>query len=263
MGFSMRLVTLVLFAATPAFADPPPGYHLIWAEEFDSTGLPDPSRWAYDTEANATGWYNNELQYYAVARPETTWVEDGILTITARQERLAEAEDYGGQDYASGRLITRGLFEFTYGYVEVRAKLPCGQGLWPAIWMLGARGEWPGSGEIDIMEHLNSEPKVYGTLHMAATAGTGGISGEHPLPAACSDFHLFQLDWSAETIKIGVDGTVFNRYENPGRGKAEWPYSGPFYLLLNLAVGGDWPGQPTPHALPARFLIDYVRVYQR
>ncbi|MFO1203316.1 MAG: glycoside hydrolase family 16 protein [Tabrizicola sp.] len=258
----MRLIGLFVLLSTPALAGPPEGYRLVWADEFNAQGLPDADKWAYDTEANATGWYNNELQYYAVGRAETTALGNGVLSITARQERLTEAPDYGGQDYSSGRLITRGLFEFTYGYVEVRAKLPCGQGLWPAIWMLGATGDWPASGEIDIMEHLNAEPRVYGTLHMAATAGTGGLSQPHPLANACEAFHLYQLTWTRDRIEIAVDGQTYNAYNNPGQGAETWPYDRPFYLLLNLAVGGDWPGDPDPSVLPATFEIDYVRVYQ-
>ncbi|HEU4850830.1 MAG TPA: glycoside hydrolase family 16 protein [Telluria sp.] len=159
----------------------PPGWKLAWADEFDKPGLPDPSMWDYDTELNKRGWHNEELQYYARARPENSRVADGKLLITARRETLSDAPDFGGQPYTSARLFTRGRYEFTYGYVEVRARLPCGLGTWPAIWMLGSEGKWPERGEIDIMEHV------------------GKKKGE-----VLASFHTGAFNWPAKTQKTAV-----------------------------------------------------------
>ena len=162
---------------SPPAAGLPAGYRLVWFDEFDLDGLPDTQRWGYDTERNPFGWYNGELQYYAAARYENTLVSDGRLRITARRESLAGAADWGGQRYTSARLVTRGKAQWTYGFFEVRAKLPCGRGTWPAIWMLGAGGRWPDDGEIDIMEQVGSQPtRILGTVHTPITGGSGNGS---------------------------------------------------------------------------------------
>ena len=258
-----HILLLTCLLATPALASPPPGYALVWSDEFDVPGLPDPSRWAYDTEANATGWYNDELQYYAAARPENARVEGGRLVIAARREALTEEADYGGQAYTSARLITRGLAEWTYGFVEVRARLPCGAGTWPAIWMLGAEGPWPDAGEIDVMEQVGNDPDtVFGTIHTRASAGTSGVGASTEVPDACEAFHDYQVEWTPERLVIGVDGAPFHAYaraDHPGDG---WPFDGPFYLLLNLAVGGEMAGAVDDAIFPRAFEVDYVRVYQ-
>ena len=147
-----------------------PGWTLVWSDEFETNGLPDPTKWAFDTDRNRAGWYNNEKQYYAANRLENSRVENGKLIITARKERLTTAADYGGQNYTSARLVTRGLASWTYGFFEIRAKMPCGQGTWPAIWTLGVGGSrgmvWPDDGEIDIMEFVGSKPtEVFATVH--------------------------------------------------------------------------------------------------
>ena len=144
----------------------PAGYNLVWQDEFDIAGLPSSTKWAYDTEANQTGWYNNEKQYYAAARLQNSEVKNGKLIITARKEALTSAADYGGQQYTSARLITNGKASWTYGHFEIRAKMPCGKGTWPAIWTLGTVNDpWPANGEIDIMEHVGMDPTtVHGTI---------------------------------------------------------------------------------------------------
>ena len=149
----------------------PAGYAQVWGDEFDRPGLPDSKRWAYDTARNKQGWWNNELQYYAAARTENVRVENGRLIIEARKERLADRADYGGQDYSSGKIFTRGIADWTYGFIEVRAKLACGKGLWPAIWMLGSdeAAGWPALGEIDVMEHVGWDPgRVHSSVHTKA-----------------------------------------------------------------------------------------------
>jgi len=252
--------------ATPAVsAGVPPGYALVWADEFTGTGLPDVSKWSYDTEANATGWYNHELQYYAAARLENSQVANGELIITARKEALTAAPDYGRQAYTSARLITRGKVSWTYGFFEVRAKLPCGQGTWPAIWMLGANNDpWPANGEIDIMEQVGMKPaEITGTIHTTATAGTFGIGGVTQVIDACTNFHNYQLTWTAESLVIGVDNVPYFTYRNPGAGKASWPFDAPQYLILNLAIGGDMGGPVDDSIFPAQMKVEYVRVYQK
>ncbi len=257
--------------AAPSVATSPSlaGWKLVWSDEFNTDGLPDNTKWNYDTFRNSLGWYNNEQQYYAKARLQNSSVAKGSLSIVAVKERLSSAPDYGGQNYTSARLITQGKFSFTYGFVEVRAKLPCSTGTWPAIWSLGdTTGTWPAIGEIDIMEQkgMSASDKfsVLGTLHMSAFFGGSGKSSSIPVPDACTNFHNYQLTWDADKIQIGVDGIIYNTYANPKDGKpATWPFDKPQYLLLNLAMGGDLGG-----AIPGAFTsdqmqVDYVRVYQR
>jgi beta-glucanase (GH16 family) len=235
---------------------------LVWADEFDTPGLPDATRWDYDTERNRLGWFNNELQYYAAARTENSVVSGGSLNITARLESLSSATDWGGQRYTSSRLITRGKAAWTYCFFEVRAKLPCGRGTWPAIWTLGTGGVWPDDGEIDIMEQVGSNPtRVFGTVHTEQSRGPG-TGAAVQVPDACTTFHDYQLHWTADAIAIGVDGVEYYRYANPRAGKLTWPFNAPQYLLLNIALGGVLGGNIDDTIFPVTMAIDYVRVYQ-
>jgi beta-glucanase (GH16 family) len=263
-------------AASRSIVASAPARALVWSDEFTTNGLPDSSKWAYDTYANQTGWFNSELQYYANARLQNSSIASGVLTLTAIKERLSSLADYGNQNYSSVRLTTNGKYSFTYGYVEVRAKLPCAQGTWPAIWMLGTAtansgvgpDAWPAHGEIDIMEQRGitvpaDKQTVLGTLHTTAQHGGSGITASTPLMDACTAFHNYQLTWSADRIQIGVDGTVYNTFDKPaGADSTVWPFSTPQYLLLNVAMGGTLGG-----AVPSSFVADsmqveYVRVYQ-
>ncbi len=245
-------------------SDAPVGYRLVWSDEFDRPGLPDPARWTFDTEANRTGWYNNELQYYARDRPENATVADGRLVITARRESLRDAADHGGQRYTSARLITRGKADWTYGFFEIRAKLPCGGGSWPAIWMLGTSDKWPDGGEIDIMEHVGNDPGVvHSTVHTRASAGSSGDGNSLRLATACDRFHRYQLEWTKDALRFAVDGTPVHAYTRAAAGANGWPFDRPQYLLLNLAVGGDMGGKVDDRIFPARFEIDYVRVFRK
>lgn len=253
----------------------PEGYELVWADEFNTNGLPDESKWVYDTEANAFGWYNDELQYYAVRRLANSQVSDGKLSITAHianKETLAygpdytdtTVPDYGGQEYTSARLITRGKADWTYGFFEIRAKMPCGLGTWPAIWMLGIGDSWPDDGEIDIMEHVGKDPTtIYGTIHNLSTLGTNGDGSSIQVDDACSNFHDYQLTWTPDSLEIGVDGIIYHIYaKQPGAGYESWPFDAPQYLILNLAIGGDMAGPVDDSILPKSMEVDYVRVYQ-
>lgn len=243
----------------------PEGYKLVWSDEFKADGLPDPSKWVYDTGANKHGWYNNEKQYYSAARLQNSRVSHGKLIITARKEDMTSAADYGGQHYTSARLITRGKSSWTYGFVEVRAKLPKGVGSWPAIWMLGTRGGWPACGETDIMEQVGNKPTtILGTLHMQAAFADHGIGGKIEIRDADSAFHNYQVLWTHESISFSVDGKVYKTYHNPGKGVASWPFDQPQFLILNLAIGGNLTsGVIDDHAFPMHFEIEYARVYQK
>ncbi|WP_229458998.1 glycoside hydrolase family 16 protein [Massilia glaciei] len=244
----------------------PASWRLVWSDEFDVAGLPDPAKWDYDTSRNKQGWHNNELQYYSRARLDNSRVADGKLVITALKEKLTGAADYGGQSYTSARLFTRGKIDWTYGYFEIRAKLPCGLGTWPAIWTLGSKGAWPADGEIDIMEHVGKTPgQVLGSVHTGAynwpmnTQKTVTTT----VADACDAFHNYQLRWDAEQVVIGVDNRNFFQFVNPKDGdNAKWPFSNPQYLLLNVALGGDLGGPVDDAIFPVQMEVEYVRVYQ-
>ncbi len=250
-----------------AEASVPAGYELVWADEFATAGPPDPLRWGYDTEFNRSGWHNREQQYYSADRPENARVEGGHLILEARAERLADRDDWGGQEYSSARLVTRGRAAWTYGYLEVRAKLPCGRGTWPAVWLLPAtRDPDFANGEIDVMEHAGHDPaRIRHSLH---TATRNHRRGNHPtqitrVKDACAAFHTYHLHWTPSGITMGVDGV--SNCEFRRRSEEEWPFDQPFYLILNVAVGGTIGGARgiDPRAFPARMEVDFVRIYQR
>jgi beta-glucanase (GH16 family) len=242
----------------------PQGYVLAWSDEFDTSGLPDASHWQYDTGRNKVGWHNHELQYYSNGRPENSEVRNGKLVITARKESLSDQADWGGQQYSSARLITASKKEWTYGFFEIRAKLPCGKGTWPAIWMLGSQGAWPAGGELDIMEQVGSNPaRVFSTVHTTSGSGASGVGEAVQVTDACQAFHNYQMDWTAQQIRFGVDGKTHLIYKNPGSGKDKWPFDSPQFMILNLAIGGDLGGTVDDDIFPVRMEVDYVRVYQR
>lgn len=237
------------FAATPA-----------WQDEFDTPGAPDAAKWSHDLGGH--GWGNNELQQYTDELANAR-VEDGVLAITARRERL------GRRDYTSARLVSKDKGDFLYGRFEVRAKLPAGRGTWPAIWMLPtdrAYGGWPDSGEIDIMEHVGFDPEtVHATVHTGAYNHKLGThrSGTRKVGGATDGFHVYRVDWTPDAVRGYIDGGEVFEFPNEGTGPAAWPFDQRFHLLLNIAVGGDWGGRHgvDEAAFPARMLVDYVRVY--
>jgi beta-glucanase (GH16 family) len=240
---------------------------LVWQDEFNGTRL-DPSKWSFDTARNKEGWFNGELQYYSAGRRQNLRVAKGLLTIEARQETLETAPDWGGQHYTSARIISKGA-GWTYGFYEIRAKLPCARGTWPAIWMLPTNMvTWPDDGEIDIMEQVGAEPNlIYASLHTKLFNHVLKTqrSAQRLVPTSCSAFHRYQLDWRPDSITIGVDGRGILRVRNdqPG-GKGAWPFNVPFHMILNLAIGGDWAGAKgiDDAAMPQRMIVDYVRVWQ-
>jgi beta-glucanase (GH16 family) len=243
---------------------------LAWSDEFNGEAL-DRSKWSFDTSRNKQGWYNGELQYYAGGRPENLRLENGVLIIEARKdsEALRRFGDWGGQQYSSAKITTQGKKSFRYGFVEVSAKLPCSVGTWPGIWMMPAGNyPWPDGGEIDIMEQVGSQPHVsHATVHTKLFNHVihTGRGAEYAVPTSCEAFHRYQLDWTPQAITIGVDDHAYMRVRNnqPG-GKGAWPFDTPFYILLNLALGGNWaaPHGMDDKALPQRFEVDYVRVWQ-
>ena len=260
-ALSMAAAGPVAQAATFAV---PVGYRLVWSDEFDRDGLPDPAKWAYDTGMNKAGWHNRELQYYAGPRWENAAVKGGRLVITARKESLSSAPDWGGQRYSSTRLITQGKRDWTYGFFEIRAKLPCGQGTWPAIWMLNRDVVWPAGGELDIMEHVGREPgRVFSTVHTAAGSGSHGNGAATQLSDACDAFHNYQMHWTAEQVRFGIDGIVHFEYKNPRTGTDRWPFDAPQFLILNIAVGGDFGLAVDDRIFPVTMEVDHVRVYQK
>jgi beta-glucanase (GH16 family) len=244
--------------------EPPPeweleGWTLIWQDEFDGEEL-DPSRW--EMEIGGHGWGNNEWQFYT-DRPENVRLEDGFLVIEARDEFFVR------RNYTSGRIKTQNLFSFTYGRVEARMKLPYGQGIWPAFWMLGediTTVPWPASGEIDIMEHIGRQPRhIHGTVHGPGYSGSGGIGHYKVFPEATlsEEFHTYAIEWEPGEIRWYVDDEQFFRL-TPEQVRGEWVFDKPYFLLINLAVGGNWPGYPDDTTTFPQFLtVEYVRVYQR
>jgi len=240
-------------------------WKLVWNEEFDVPGLPDQKNWSYDTSRNKQGWYNNEKQYYSANRLENAEVKDGKLVITARKEALSSAEDWGGQQYTSARLLTDKKAQWTYGFFEVRAKIPCGLGTWPAIWMLGSGDKpWPTLGEIDIMEHVGrAKGNIYGTLHSKAHNSGGAKSKKVLIGDVCENFHNYQVLWTPDKMTFGVDDIKYHEYANPKTGDLEWPFHTPQYLILNIAVGGDFAGKKIDDSVfPAKMEIEYIHVYQ-
>lgn len=241
---------------------------LTWSDEFNGPNgsAPDPAKWHVIRSGSGNG--NDESQYYT-ARSVNVHQQDGNLVITARKERYKGRE--GVRQYTSARLETLGLFAQKYGRMEARIKLPGGQGIWPAFWMMGAnvkKIQWPACGEIDIMEQVGFEPStVHGTLHAVGYSGPMALGSEYTLPdhrRFSDDFHRFAVEWEPGEIRFYVDDVLFatrNQRDIPANGK--WPFDHPFFLLLNVAVGGHWPGEPDKTTVfPATMLVDYVRVYR-
>ena len=236
--------------------------NLVWSDEFNYTGLPDNTKWGYDVGGH--GWGNNELQYYTKERSENARVEGGNLIIEARRENMENRE------YTSARLVSKNKGDWKYGRVEVKAKLPQGRGIWPAIWMLPTEwkyGDWPRSGEIDIMEFVGYEPdRVHGTVHTQSFNHSIGTQKGSSLQFTdlASASHVYAIEWHADKIDFFVDNQRYFTFTNTNRGSADWPFDQTFHLILNVAVGGNWGGAQgvDPSVYPQRFVIDYVRVYQ-
>jgi beta-glucanase (GH16 family) len=235
----------------------------VWQDEFEVAGLPDSTRWDYDTGGN--GWGNQELQYYTRKDLENARVEDGHLTIEAHRKTLS------GSSYTSARLVTRGKADWKYGKFEIKAKLPSGRGTWPAIWMLPTEwnygnGSWPDNGEIDIMEHVGYDPgQVHATIHCNYYNHSKNTQkgGRILVSDASEAYHVYTIEWTPNEIKAFVDQTQYFQFPSSYTWQT-WPFDKKFHLLLNIAVGGSWGGaQGVDESIwPQRMEVDYVRVYK-
>jgi beta-glucanase (GH16 family) len=267
----------MITTASPAPAD---DWKLVWSDEFDHTGLPDPTKWDYEE-----GFIRNgESQYYTRQRPENARVEGGMLILECRndhytpenpqispwaqvQDRLRDGS--ATAPFTSASLLTKNKVSWQYGRVEVRAKVPQGRGVWPAVWMLGDSfgqdAHWPACGEIDLMEFVGNDPHhIHGTLHCAQEGRHRKNPGKMRVPQPFDGFHVYALEWTEHQIDFLFDGTVYHSVllDEAGEG-ANNPFRKPFFLLINLAFGGSWGGQIAPSILPQQFVVDYVRVYER
>ena len=231
--------------------------NLVWADEFDTDGAPNPANWSYDIGVGENGWGNGEAQFYRDV-PDNVQVSNGNLVITAK------TETFGGRNYTSARLKSENKFEFTYGKVEVRAKLPEGGGTWPAIWLLGANYDqpgftWPACGEIDIMEHKGNEPNIiHGTLHYPGNSAGNANGTTINIPNVMSEFKVYSVIWSDQSIRFFVDGQLYKTFTN----SAAVPFNHDFFIILNVAMGGTFGGDISPSFVQSAMEIDYVRVYQ-
>jgi beta-glucanase (GH16 family) len=256
--------TTTIATPDPVAPEPPDGMELVWSDEFDGDAI-DRSNWTYDI--GGWGWGNGEAQYYT-DRPENSRLQNGLLVIELREERFEDSY------YTSARLKSQGLQEFQYGRIEARIKVPKGSGTWPAFWMLGSsfeqdapdpENQWPNVGEIDIMEYVGREPDlVIGTLHGPGYAGAGGKSQWNRQEFDIGDdFHTFSVDWDAEGIRWFFDDEMYFEVGPEDLNGREWVFDQPFFLILNLALGGTLGGNiDLDLEYPIQYYVDYVRVYQ-
>lgn len=267
-AYIISILSIVL-----AFNSNSQNYKLIWQDEFKNSGKPNPEKWNYET-----GFIRNLEQQIYTDRKKNVRVKNGKLQITALRENYRNkrfdptVKNYRintpASEYTSGSINTKDKFEFKYGRIEVRAKLPEGNGVWPAIWMLGANFdeiEYPLAGEIDIMEHVGTEPDViHGTVHFPwdNNLGIRSVSNSKKISSSSEQFHVYSLNWTHEKIEFLIDNEVYHTFNVDDAGSLNNPFRRPFYILLNFALGGNWAGPVDPDFLPQKFLIDYIRVYQ-
>lgn len=237
---------------------------LIWQDEFNTEGFPNPKKWDFDHGGKGVVW-NYEKQYYTKNRLKNARVEKGNLIIEAHKEK------YEGSHYTSARLHTKNKLKLQYGIIEVRAKLPKGLGTWPAIWMLSDdrnTGKYDNDGEIDIMEHVGyDQGKVHASVHTTNYNGRKTFQATDTLVVndVSEEYHVYKVDWSPKKIEFYIDNKKYLTYENPTYGKETWPFDRPYHLLLNIAVGGTWGGLKgiDDSIFPQRMYIDYVRIYKK
>lgn len=272
-----RFYRLVFAAASLLLLSAPArarGWEIVWRDEFEGArgSAADARRWTEETGGG--GWGNKELQFYTKGARNAYLDGRGSLVIRAEGEALPESYKcwYGPCRYTSARLVTRGKFSRAYGRFEARLRLPRGQGLWPAFWLLGediGRAGWPACGEIDVMENIGREPStVHGTVHGPGYSGAAGVGASYELPGGerfADGFHVFAVEWEPRVLRWYVDGRLYHTL-TPGElpAGAKWVFDHPFFILLNVAVGGQWPGDPDPTTtFPQTMTVDYVRVYRR
>lgn len=253
-------------AGAPSDAGALSGWTLVWSDEFDGAANtpPDATKWVHETGGNGFG--NNELEYYTDRTDNAALDGNGSLVITAR------AEAFMGRNYTSARLKTQGQFDHTYGRFEARIRIPEGQGMWPAFWMLGndiGTAGWPTCGEIDVMENIGREPTiVHGTIHGPGYSGANGLGAPYSLPQNArfaDDYHVYAVEWETAAVRFYVDGALYETRTPADLPQGtKWVYDHPFFILLNVAVGGQWPGNPDGTTVfPQKMLVDYVRVYDK
>lgn len=242
-------------------------WEMIWNDEFDGAGLPDSSKWNYDVGGH--GWGNNEKQYYLAQSLENSYVREGKLHLVALKK------DHEKSQYTSAKLTTYRKFDLQYGKIEVKAKLPEGKGSWPAIWMLPLtirtkEESWPLCGEIDIMEHVGKDANmVHTSLHSALYNHIKGTQITHfeRLHDVCHNFHTYGIEWDENSIKFIIDGNLFFETHKGQEGRVPtnegWPFDKPYFLILNVAVGGNWGGEIDDQIFPNEMIVDYVRVYKK
>lgn len=266
MVYSLAILSLLAGCALSAPVTPtstpipvPDGWQLFWNDEFDGKSI-DLTNWTYDLGGG--GWGNGEMQVYTNA-PENARVENGLLIIEGRKE----TNESGGFQFTSARLKTQGLQTFQYGRIEARIKVPAGKGLWPAFWMLGENFPvvgWPDCGEIDIMEYVGREPDlIIGTMHGPGYSGAVGLSKwNRQNYNIADDFHAYAIEWDANQISWFYDGEKYSTYTRDDVGDRQWVFDQPFFIILNLAIGGTLGGLVAPDTqFPAQYLVDYVRVF--
>lgn len=256
MGGDPSLAWYHTFTTTPPNQTPDPDFtNLVFSDEFNTDGAPDAAKWVYDLGKGTNGWGNNEKQNYTNSATNVI-VQGGNLKITAKKEAS------GGADYSSARLKTDGKFSFTYGKLEIKAKLPTGAGTWPALWMLGqnyATKPWPACGEIDMMEHVgNNQNVILSTLHYPGHSGGEGNTGSKTIPNVSTEFHVYKTIWTASSVKTYVDDTMIHSVPNDG----SLPFNSDFFLILNVAMGGNLGGNIDAAFTQSSMEVDYVRVYQ-
>ena len=271
--FFSALIAAVTTASSSQIAAPAPtnsAWTLVWSDEFNGPNgsAIDASKWTLET--GGAGWGNQELESYT-DRTQNAFVQDGNLVIKAIAEKYT-GRDGVARNYTSARLRTLGKFSQTYGRFEARIKIPSGQGMWPAFWMLGDdidKVGWPACGEIDIIENIGKEPAIiHGSIHGPGYVGSIGLEAPYSLPGRrrfADDFHVFAIEWDVDSVSFYVDSDLYVRRTRadlkPGW---KWVFDKPFFMILNLAVGGDWPGNPdSTTVFPQSMLVDYVRVYRR
>src|SRR5438874_3270202 len=267
----VALLTCLFIAACPiAYASDPAVWSLVWSDEFDGSNgsAVDSNKWSFDIGGN--GWGNNELETYT-SRTANAYRDSGLLVIKALKETLT-GPDGITRNYTSARLLTKNKFSQAYGRFEARIKIPYGQGIWPAFWMLGGNIDtlrWPNCGEIDIMENIGREPSmVHGTFHGPGYSGGNGIGAAYTLTGGkkfSDDFHRFAVEWEPNIMRFYVDGNLYQtRTPLDLPAGTSWVFDHPFFIILNVAVGGGWPGNPDATTVfPQQMLVDYVRVYRR
>lgn len=255
MGGNPALAWYHIFTTSPPTQDPVTDYtNLVFSDEFDVAGAPDPTKWSYDLGSGG-GWGNGEAQFYTNSSENVT-VTGGNLKITAK------LQSQGGSSYTSARLKSENKFEFTYGKIEFKAKMPTGGGTWPALWSLGqnyATNTWPACGEIDVMEHRGNTPNViHGTLHYPAVSPGSGNTNSITITNASTEFHIYKAIWSPTSIKFYVDNVLFHSVAN----SLTLPFNSDFFLIMNVAMGGTFGGAIDPAFTQSTMEVDYVRVYQ-